>query len=142
MTEVIKKLKKDRVPSKKYPFVFNIDVYEAYYGHKQQELEEKAQEVAKESSKTLARIKKRIHVLEKHIYVLENDIKQQEQKNQAIQERKNIMLEERLEGIETLLQEGEDIASISDLLVSSVEEITVLVKQVQAKKAKNTEGSA
>jgi hypothetical protein len=137
MTEVIKKLKKDRVPSRKYPFVFNIDVYEAYYGHKQREFEEKVQKATKKSEKKIARLEKRIHILE-------SDIKQLDQKIQEIEEieeRNNIMLEKRLEGIERLLQEGEDIASIADLLVSSVEEITALVNQIQAKEAYNTEGS-
>jgi hypothetical protein len=63
---------------------------------------------------------------------LEQELQETQQK---LQEERQITRQKHLHGIKKLLQRGDDIPSIADLLGLTIEETTVLVAEVQAKKA-------
>jgi hypothetical protein len=155
MAEVIKRLRKDRLAPKEYQFISDMPLYEAYYLNQQRDFEEKA-------AKKIARLEKHTHTLEDDVKqkdqkLQEKDQKLQEkdqklqEKDQKLQEEQQKLQEEQqkrqeeqqkrqeehqklLNGIENLLLRGDTIESIAKLLVRSIEEITALVAEIDAKK--------
>jgi hypothetical protein len=112
MAEVIKRIKKDQLGPKEYKFVSDLPLYEAYYGNLQRELDE----LAKKSKKMAKEAKEAKEIA-----------KQAQQKQQ--EEHQKLLI-----GIKNLLLRGDTIASIADLLVRDVEEVTALVAEIEAKK--------
>lgn len=106
MAEVIKRIKTDNLTTEEYKFVSDMPLFEAYYGNLQQDLEEKLEEGRQK---------------------LEEERQKRKEEQQATRQK-------HLHGVEKLLQRGDDIPSIADLLGLTIEETTVLVAEVQAKK--------
>jgi hypothetical protein len=113
MAEVIKRLKKDSLSTEEYKFVSDMPLYEAYY---QLEMEE----ITKKAEAKLKRIELKAQKAE--VKANEAEVKANEA-NQTL-----------LKGIENLLKRGDTIESIAELLMRSVEDITALVAQINAKK--------
>ena len=135
MAEVIKRLRKDKLAPEEYKFVSDLPLYEAYY---QFELEK----VTDNAKKAVKKVEKKLLVVEQQKLQAEQQTAQAKEqaaqaKEQTVQVEQQLQVEHKklLNGIENLLLQGETIESIAKLLVSSVEEITDLVAQIDAKKS-------
>jgi hypothetical protein len=127
MVEVIKRIRKDQLAPKEHKFVSDLPLYEAYYGNLQRELDEMTEE-AQKAQKAQKKALKMAEKMAKEAKLANEMVKEEHQKRQ--EEHQKL-----LKGIENLLQRGDTIESIADLLVRSVEEITDFLAQIEAKKA-------
>ncbi len=126
MAEVIKRLKRERLPLEEYKFVSDLPLYEAFFANQQLDIEAMA-EKAKKADKRAQRAQERLKLAEAKIGEAEAKIGEAEAKTGEAQQ----ML---LKGIENLLKRGDTVESIAELLMRSVEDITALVAQIHSQK--------
>jgi hypothetical protein len=127
MAEVIKRIRKDQLAPKEYKFVSDLPLYDAYYSNLKHEAEEMAAKAKKVAKKAAQETKKAAEEIKKAA--------EETKLAKIVQEMAKEEHQKLLIGIENLLRRGDTIESIADLLVRSIEEVTALVAEVEAKKA-------